>query len=261
VVAASVAQPGDRICVNCGEPNDAARKFCRRCGNALVNAQVVVAEKPVPWWRRIFKRNQKQYSAGERTKDMTAPAGPSKMGQIRRFVMLVVVVGILGSAVGYALIAPFQQQVNSVISGAVSQVTRIVNPKLVPIRPVTVTTSDQLAGHPVSQMFDKYANTDWRANGQTPSVTVNFGQKFDLGALIVHSGASDKFTETRRPVKLLLTFADGTSVTLDLKDDNAPQTINVDKNGIDGFVMTVTATSGPANQPVVVSEIEVFAKG
>jgi hypothetical protein len=30
-----VAEPGDYICANCGEPNDSTRRFCWRCGNDL----------------------------------------------------------------------------------------------------------------------------------------------------------------------------------------------------------------------------------
>ncbi|HEY5629858.1 MAG TPA: hypothetical protein VIR16_10135, partial [Candidatus Limnocylindrales bacterium] len=141
------------------------------------------------------------------------------------------------------------------------QISRIINPKLDVIRPASVTTSDQLKDHPVTMMFDTYKNTDWRASGQQPSASVTFDHKFDLGALIVYSGAADKFPTTRRPAKLMLTFSDGSSTTFDLQDVNTAQTIKVEKNGIDSFVLTVVATNGPADQPVVISEIEVFAKG
>jgi hypothetical protein len=43
-----VAKPGDRICSNCGQPNDPTRKFCRRCGNELrpTSPQPVPAAAP-----------------------------------------------------------------------------------------------------------------------------------------------------------------------------------------------------------------------
>jgi hypothetical protein len=50
-------RPGDLICGNCGEGNDPARKFCRRCGSTL--AEATVAAVAVPWWRRVFARRQK----------------------------------------------------------------------------------------------------------------------------------------------------------------------------------------------------------
>lgn len=256
------AQPGDRICGNCGEANDPARKFCRRCGTTLVNAKVV-GERGLPWWRRLFTRKPKQYAAGERTKSMTSEAARSAGGgsRIGRVIQAVVLLAIVASMAGYIALPSFQGAVNSALSGAVGQITRIVNPSLTVIRPVSVTTSDQLKDHPVGLMFDTYKNTDWRAAGQQPSATVTFAHKFGLGALIVYSGAADKFTDTRRPAKLMLSFSDGSSTTVDLQDVNTAQTIKVEKNGIDGFVLTVVATNGPADQPVVISEIEVFAKG
>ena len=69
-VVAREAQPGDRICGNCSEANDPTRKFCRRCGTTLVNAQVVGAKK-LPWWKRLFRRQPKEYAAGERTKSIS----------------------------------------------------------------------------------------------------------------------------------------------------------------------------------------------
>jgi len=262
-VAARAAQPGDRICGNCGEANDPARKFCRRCGATLVNAQIVGAKK-LPWWKRLFRREPKQYSAGERTKSMSgqaARAAGGGGGRIGKIIAAVLMLAIVVSLAGYLALPSFQGMVNNALSGAVTTVSRIINPKLDPIRPTSVTTNDQVAGHPVSQMFDKYANTDWRASGQQPSATVKFDRKFDLGALIVYSGASDNFTSFRRPQTLLLNFPDGSSTTVQLKDDNAKQTINLDKPGIDSFTITVTAAYGPAGQPVVISEMEVFAKG
>lgn len=194
---------------------------------------------------------------------MTSEAARSAGGgsRIGRALQAVVLLAIVASLAGYIALPSVQGAVNLALSGAVGQITRIVNPTLTVIRPVSVTTSDQLKDHPVGLMFDTYKNTDWRAAGQQPSATVTFAHKFDLGALIVYSGAADKFTDTRRPAKLMLSFSDGSSTTVDLQDVNTAQTIKVEKNGIDGFVLTVVATNGPADQPVVISEIEVFAKG
>jgi len=259
-----MAQPGDRICGNCSEANDPTRKFCRRCGTTLVNAEIVGAKK-LPWWKRLFRRQPKQYAAGERTKGMSkeaAKAAGGGGGRIGKIIAAVLMLAIVVSLAGYVAVPSFQGMVNSALSGAVNSVSRIINPKFVHVYPIpsAVTTSDQLAGHPASQMFDTYSNTDWRANGQQPSVTVKFDQKFDLGVMHIFSGASDNFAAFRRPKTLLFNFSDGSSVTVDLQDDKTMQTMSVAKNGIDSFTMTVTATYGPTNQPLVISEIEVYAK-
>jgi hypothetical protein len=191
---------------------------------------------------------------------MSSGRGPSVVSRLRRLLQVAILLFVAVSALAYVLVPSVKDAINSGVATVTGQIQHIVNPKLDPIRPTSEMASDQLPGHPVSQMFDKYANTDWRANGASPSVTLTFDHKFDLGALIVHAGAADNFTATRRPSQLLLTFSDGSSTTINLKDDNTAQTVNVDKAGITGFVVTVVATNGPANQPVVISELEVFAK-
>jgi len=39
-VESRAAQPGDRICSNCSEPNEPTRNFCRRCGTSLADAAI-----------------------------------------------------------------------------------------------------------------------------------------------------------------------------------------------------------------------------
>ena len=221
--------------------------------------------KKLPWWKRLFRRQPKQYAAGERTKGMSkeaAKAAGGGGGRIGKIIAAVLMLAIVVSLAGYVALPSFQGMVNSALSGAVNSVSRIINPKYVHVYPNKgdVTSTDQLTGHPASNAFDNFSNTDWRASGQQPSVTVKFADKFDLGVMHVFSGASDNFTAFRRPKTLLFNFADGSSTTVELQDDKTMQTISVAKNGIDSFTMTVTATYGPADQPLALSEIEVYAK-
>lgn len=169
---------------------------------------------------------------------------------------LLVVLGI----VGYIAVPSMQQVVNRAASTGITTVQRMLNPRLEPVRPTEFEASGQLDEHGIEKLFDKYANTDWRASGGQPTVMVRFAEPFDLGALIVYSGASQKFTETRRPAKLELTFPDGSATVIDLKDDNVKQEITVDKSGIDGFELKVLESYGPPDAPVTISEIEVFAR-
>lgn len=257
-----VPQPGDRICPRCSEANDPARKFCRRCGQELVSAQVV-APPPLPWWKRLFRREPKQYAAGERTSSMkTGPRSGTGMGRIRARQLIEWVIGLLVllGVIGYFAIPTVQQVANRAVSTGVNTVQRFLNPRLEPMRPASIQASEQADDHPAASMFDTYGNTDWRASSSQPTVSLRFDEPFDLGALVVYSGAKEKFTETRRPAKLQLTFPDGTSTVLDLKDDNAKQTITVDKSGIDQLEITVLDAYGDPGTPVTVSEIIVFAK-
>ena len=170
-----VAQPGDRICGSCGEANDPTRKFCRRCGAGLGEARIV-AEKPLPWWRRIFRRGPKapkQYAAGERIGTM-APGSASAGGggvaglvrkglKVRNLVGLalglIVAVGIFG----YVGIPSFQGMINGAISGGipgiVDTIRKAVAPTLEIERPVSVTASsevDRPSGAPAVRRRDEH---------------------------------------------------------------------------------------------------------
>ena len=147
----------------------------------------------------------------------------SGMGRVRIRQVFEWVLGlaVLLGVIGYFAVPNIQQIANRAVSAGIATVGRFVNPRLDPVRPTGFAASEEVDGHAIGQLFDKYANTDWRASGDMPTVTVRFPEAFDLGALIVYSGASDKFTETRRPARIQLTFPDGTSTELDLKDENS----------------------------------------
>src|SRR5207253_3952135 len=88
-------QPGDLICGQCGEGNDPARHFCRRCGNSLDEAIAV----RLPWYRRFFNRlfGVRTREAGWRPRRV---GPPNVMGGVMRIVRIAIVamlaVGILG---------------------------------------------------------------------------------------------------------------------------------------------------------------------
>ncbi len=267
-----IAQPGDRICGNCGEANDATRKFCRRCGNSLVAAQVVTA-KPLPWYRRIFQRQPKQpkpMQAGDRVGSMTAGAKSGWRGLMkgRTFVagILAIVIGL--GVIGYVGVPGVSKYVSEFTSGGlpgiVNRVGNFFNPPQVLVRPVKdrLRASSEVADHPIANLFDSRSNTDWRADGGTPSATVTFPEKVDLLSLYVYSGiAGDDFVNLRRPATLQFTFPDGSSQTVTLQDVHDKQFFELKANGVDTVTITVPSTTGPDDAPVAISEIEFFKKG
>jgi hypothetical protein len=268
-----VAQPGDRICANCGEPNDPARKFCRRCGNTLAEARVV-ADKPLPWWRRIFRRTPKQpkqYAAGERVGSMKQGAKPGGQSLLARLRSGRALLGVLMGAVvavgifGYVGIPSFTGMVNGVISGGIpgiiNRIQGLVSPTLTIERPISVVASTEVADHPATKLFDTFTNTDWQGEGESPKVTVTFKDELDLGAVYLHIGNADAFVDTRRPAALLLTFSDGSTTTITLEDVHDPQQFDLGASGVDSVVIEVTSTNGPGGAPVSISEIEFFKKG
>ena len=116
--------------------------------------------------------------------------------------------------------------------------------------------------HPIANLFDSRSNTDWRADGGTPSVTVTFPEKVDLLSLYVYSGiAGDDFVNLRRPATLQFTFPDGSSQTVTLQDVHDKQFFELKANGVSAVTITVPSTTGPDDAPVAISEIEFFKKG
>jgi hypothetical protein len=271
-----VAQPGDRICGSCGEPNDPTRKFCRRCGASLVEARIV-SEKRLPWWKRVFHREPKkpkQYAAGERISPMAAGSagspGGGASGLVRKGLKVRNLVGIgLGAIVaigifGYIGIPSFQGVVNGVIGGGIpgiiDNVRKAIAPTLVIERPVSITASSEVAGHPASLLVDAATNTDWQGTDKAPTITATFKEKVDLGAVILHIGSSKAFVDTRRPAELTFAFPDGSTQKIKLEDIPDSQTFDLSASNVDSVVITITATNGPEAAPIAISEIEFFKK-
>jgi hypothetical protein len=262
------AQPGDRICGSCSAPNDATRKFCRRCGASLTAAQIVAAKK-LPWWKRLFGSGKapKQYAAGERTDGMQPPKPSGNpiarvakaVGPVRGVLALLVALGFIG----YIAVPSIQGTVNGIIqnpTGIVDRIRKLVAPELVAVRPVTIAGSSAIGDHPADLAFDTFTNTDWQVNDKVPSVTVTFAEPVDLGATIIQGGFKDTFTDLRRPAKLAFDYPDGSSQTIDLEDVPDAQTFDLNGSGVDEVTIRVVATYGPEDQAISLSEIELFKK-
>jgi hypothetical protein len=269
-----VAQPGDRICGACGEANDPSRKFCRRCGASLTEARIV-AEPRLPWYRRILggEKKPKQYAAGERIGSMSksAPKRPGGLGGILKSVGLVR--GLLGLVVmlgvfGYVGIPSFQGVVNGVVDtvrnkgvgGLVDGITGLINPKLVPVRPVGFEANGELDDHPIRLLFDLATNTDWQTGEKGPSVAVTFKEPIELRSIIVRAGSLDAFVDLRRPSRIAIEFADGTTREIELQDVKDPQTFEVSGPLSGKITISIKDTNGPEAAPIAISEIEFFAK-
>jgi hypothetical protein len=267
-----VPQPGDRICGNCSEANDATRKFCRRCGNSLVAAQIV-AEKKLPWYRRLFVRKPKQpkpMAAGARVSSMHAGAKSGWRGLMnaRAFIVGLLAIAIGLGIVGYVAVPGVSKYVgeltNGGLPGIATKIGNFFNPPQVLVRPIKdeLTASSEVADHPIQLLFDSRSNTDWRADGTRPSAKVTFTDKVDLLSTYVYSGtAGDDFVNLRRPATLQFTFPDGSSQTVTLEDIHDKQFFELKASGVDEVTITVLTTTGPEDAPVAISEIEFFKKG
>ena len=244
------------------KPNDPTRKFCRRCGNSLQEA--VVVEVKLPWWRRIFRRKPKRrYEAGERTKGMRQGNASGRPSGIRVTYAIRWALGILFALglVGYVAIPSIGGIINRVIRTVVEQVERVATPSLEPVRPIAAEATEEVDGHPIGDVVDTFTNTDWQAGAPAPSLTLRFEAPFELGAIIVHNGASaDAFLELRRAEAIEIVFADGSVQRLGIQDIHDPQSFDLSGPAGDVLTIRVVATFGPDGAPLAISELEFFAK-
>jgi ribosomal protein L40E len=260
-VEARVAQPGDRICAKCGEPNDPTRKFCRRCGTNLT-ATAVQPVKRLPWWRRIFRRQPKTYTAGERVGSMRTPGSKGKprsfkpMSVIRAVLAILVAVGV----VGVIAVPSMQGLVLGRGGEIVDNIRKFFVPTLGIVHPISASASSEAPDHGPRLLIDTYNNTDWRTDEATPTITVTFQSPVDLAKLYVHNGSSENYTDFRRPTKLQVVVPGGSPQDITLADDHKVQQFDVNANGLTTLEIRILETTGPTDQAIALSELEFIAK-
>lgn len=235
----------------------------------------MVADRPLPWWRRLFRRERREQAraAGERPRSMQ-PGGRGGTGvrgllaslfRLRSLVQvglgLVVALGVFG----YVGIPSFRGYVDGALSGGVpgivNRLSSIISPAYTVERPVSATASSELSGHPATKMFDTYSNTDWQGTGASPTITVTFKEPFRLGAVDLFIGNADAFVDMRRPARLALDFSNGSSTTIDLQDVHDRQNFSLDAPNVQTVTITVLTANGPQDAPVSISEIVFYRKG
>jgi hypothetical protein len=263
-------RPGDLICSQCEEGNDPDRRFCRRCGNSLLEAKEaveVVAPPPVPWWKRPFVREQpKVAAAGERPMRRGGIGAPrtmrTRMSQARRAIALL---AVLGLAVGFA--GPWRSKVSGLFRGARESVA----PKLSPITPVDAGASSSLPGHPPTMAIDRTFGGDnyWaegaEGDGEKERLILTFDPPIHLGQVGFRLGASStqaEFVAQPRPREVRLHFSDGSTKDLKLKDtaDFQPHAVNAKNTGkLEIEILEVfKATQGGSN--CAIADIEFFQR-
>jgi hypothetical protein len=258
-------QPGDLICGQCGEGNPPARKFCSRCGESLVTAEVVKR----PWWRRLWPQKKvKTLEAGERPGKAGVKA-KKKWGQesFRAFRKVIATAAIVFAA-AFALIAPFRSWTNDTfVQPAKDKWNSFTTQTFDPVHPdhVLVDATMQTADHPGDLAVDGHGNTFWEA---PPSplgervITLVFAQPVNLDRAIIQNGARDDFTNFSRAQKLHFAFNTGQSTDVELKDAPDPQKVTLHNGkGVTSVQIHIPTTYDALNNPnVAISEIELFTE-
>ncbi|WP_258724120.1 zinc ribbon domain-containing protein [Cellulomonas sp. NS3] len=244
--------PGDQVCGQCGAGNVASRKFCRRCGESLVDAPVV----PRPsWWTRVTTRRPRELAAGARPR---VPRRPFRARWVVVPAVLVLLVGGLWSQ---------RERISDVYDTVVD---RVVGNG--PVNPAEVVASSAADGRGAEAAMDGATNQSWTpaqpGEGTGEFLEMRFDEPFRLAYVRIFSGASTQqpeFLAEGRPQEVALTLltADGAQTTeqLQLADAAGGQEFPV---GVDDVVAArltvVSAYPVPEGASVSLGEVEFLGR-
>ncbi len=255
-------RPGDLICGACGEGNPPVRKFCSRCGDSLVQAEVV----RTPWWKKLLpRRGPKVVAAGPGPRHGGAPGADVRHGlrRVYRIVRTVLAIVLVGAGIAYGLIPPLRTAVNSRLGSAKAHVSAISHPKYVPVHPVSEVASAHSPGHPGQLAVDEFTNTYWLVPwnpAHEPTLTLKFSSKIILREVILHNGASDNYVTHGRPASLHLVFSNQQSDTITPQDTSKPQTLTISHaTGVTSVEIQIASIYQGTSPDVAITEIELFA--
>jgi len=256
-------QPGDLICGACGEGNPPVRRFCSRCGESLVEAEVVKR----PWWRRLLPgRGPKtvKVKPGQQTTPGKQFDMKLAVRKIFRRVRAAVLTLILIGGVAYGALPSVRHSVNSKVDAIVGNIKQKVKPTYVPVHAASHVANMFIPGHPGKLAVDEFTNTFWLARwnpNKEPMLTLNFAQPTTLKEMILYSGDSANYVAYGRPSVLHLVYSNGSSATLTPTDTDKPQTIAI--SGATNITSVEIQVAGvyPGNSAptVAITEIELFS--
>jgi hypothetical protein len=261
-------RPGDKICGDCGEGNNANRRFCSRCGASLDEAAIVRTK----WWRKLLPhRRERVLEAGMRPGRRGVRGGRrggvgQVIGTTIRTLMKVVGVAVLIGGIVYASYTPFRTWTNTQVNTVEEKVLGKVHPQLAQIHAFATTASAAVAGHPGTNADDGFTNTYWEAVDnvptQQPLLTLTFDHPVAIQRLIVRLGSSDNFQSVDRPETLHLVYNTGQVEDITTKDTPDAQTLTVNHGaGVTHMTIQVTGLyrSAGATQ-MAITEIEFYGK-
>lgn len=218
-------RPGDLVCGDCGEGNDPARRFCRRCGHSLAEAVAV----KVSWWRRLWRwlkrPRKKTLEAGDRpsrwSKGTKRKRSGSGVGRgLRRIMMILIPLLVLAGFVG-----PFKPSVRGVARRVSGPVLDRIRPPQDPVRPTLATASSTAPGHDPLSAIDGVRTTHWSegapGDGEGQGLILTFDEPVDINRMGFTLGGSsepDDFQSHPRPKEVHLVFSDGSTKDITLKD-------------------------------------------
>jgi hypothetical protein len=268
-------QPGDLVCPECGEGNDATRKFCSRCGTSLQAAEIVKRK----WWQRLLPRSgPKKRKAGDRpsARKTRTPLPMKMLGVMAGGTMRIVGIAVLIGGIVYGLFPSVRNTINHDIGSVKNKINSWIHPTRTEVLPNSVLVSSRIGPrHSFPELKDTATNTYWAARipkSNTEHITLTFGfsDKFDLKNIVVWNGVGDAkspdYNSTARPDHVFLTFPDSSvpGCAIEFGDNPAaPSKVDVSKchaNGIEAVQVRIDDYYGQskATHLVALAKIQFF---
>ncbi|HVF32998.1 MAG TPA: hypothetical protein VM933_08175, partial [Acidimicrobiales bacterium] len=273
MAAEKVVNAGDLVCSQCGQGNDPARKFCRKCGNSL--AAAVVAKK-LPWWKKLFggKKVRTSKEAGDREKKKQKARDASFKAQMlvvnaRKVVMVLAMFGI-GAA--WLTIPSFKGQVMGFAKGGIGSVQDLFNPQISPVNAVGVSASSSVPGKEANFAADLVVNSFWaegaEGDGVGQTISFTFAEATDLTKVIITAGSTgepEAYLNNPRPKELHVVFDNGGSTDIALIDAEfrKPQSFNLKgAKGVSKVDISISSVyPGRGGTEAGIAEVEFKKKG
>lgn len=176
-------------------------------------------------------------------------------------------VGLLLAGVFYAIFPSLRGAVNEWALGVKNRVESYF-PQYDPVRPTSVTATDELPDHPAELAADGFKNTFWVAPDAAaqPTLELEFDRPTDLVRAIVYAGGGEDFQALGRPRQLnLVYFAEDTVIgTADVTLNDTPEPQEVEFGGGDGAtrveIQVMSFNRSVQNPGLALSEIELFER-
>ncbi|UWM49661.1 zinc ribbon domain-containing protein [Streptomyces carpaticus] len=236
-------------CTWCGTLNRPDRHYCGRCAMSMAAAEE--APERLPWWRRLFDRDQREAPwAGQR------PRLDRTFGHLLKWVGAGLAVGLLIATVIY------------LPTGI--QATRDHFAKRAPVAPDDVDASMSWGGHGPELAFDLTSNT-WWGPGITHSaegewIEARFSQPTDLLDVVITPGVSthaNQLSEATLPrtLEARVTTSDGGRTTHEITlDQGAGAQLRAfrAKDVVSVRFTLLTAYAPSEEKQVAIAEIEFF---
>jgi len=180
--------------------------------------------------------------------------------------MAVIGAVVAGSLLSYSAVPAFRMRVNhqvTVTTKGVQRTLGIGTP--VSVRPSRAEASSSVAGHPPFYLINLITDQYWAADTQSdpqPEIQIFFASATDLDYLLVTTGAGRDYANLARPRKVRVSYPDGSSEDLILKDE--PQATSYDLHGVQVRSITLRILSvypSAQSSQVAIDELEFFRLG